>query len=250
MEGKFKLLTEAVCQSSRFMIRDYYELEELQTHSKRNDMFVKKSCTHLMTQLNEAAGKFYKKLIYSEKEATDIFNGDASSAPQEVALIEVLDGIGNLTKGMPYFSTMVTVLQKEESGYVPTDVFINFPALHEYYFACKGKGAWKEKFTGKAPGKYRIKVSGVQSTDILTAGCSINAYAKAYKHTEDIRIFGCSSLMYSMLASGKLDLVITEERTLTKSGFELLVNEAGGATNLSDGKLFASSMKIMQQLEV
>lgn len=249
MEGKFSLLVEAISKASRFLIRDYYELEELQTHAKRNDMFVKKSCTRLMSELSEAAGKYYKKIVFTENDAKTILEGDLASAPDEFLFIEVLDGIGNMTKGLPFFTTTVTTFKKGEDGFIANDVFINVPALNEYYYANRNKGAFKERFTGNSAGKYRIKVSGIKQDAELTAGASMSRFKAACEHSQDVRILGCNSYMYALLASGKLDFVSTDSRLLTKAGFELLLSEAGGKISSDDRTLWGGNLEFMKKLE-
>lgn len=235
LDGSLNLLIDALRKSSRFLNRDFFELENLQSSSRGVDGFVKKSCEKLLLELKESLGKYHKTVIFSEEEAI------AASVEKEALLVELLDGYSNFARSMYFFAIIVTLVSKKDDVLHPEKVIINFPALNEIVYAMKGKGAWKENHSGNtAGGAVRARVSAVSEVKNSVIGASNEHYNKAAGISQNVRIFGSNAYLATLVASGKLDAALFPKRNLSCHGLQLLITEAGGVVSL-DSDLFAAS---------
>ncbi|NRB10540.1 MAG: inositol monophosphatase [Rickettsiaceae bacterium] len=233
--GDTNLLIEAIRKSTRFLHRDYFELEGLQSLSKNCDAFVKKSCHKLYENLVTNIQKYHPQIFYSIDDFKESnFTGSA-------ALIEILDGTNNLTRSLPYFASIVTIVTKKGSDVFAEKIIINFPALNELYYAEKGKGAWVEKYSSNYTGKARVRVSGVNDINSVTLATNLEQITEATNITKNIRVFNSYAYSIALLIAGKIDVCLFEKRDISYLGINLIIQEAGGITNLNDSNIVIGS---------
>ncbi len=233
--GDTDLLLEAIRKSTRFLHRDYFELEGLQSLSKNCDSFVKKSCFKLYENLTENIKKYHSQIFCLAQDFKESnFTGSA-------ALIEILDGTNNLSRSLPYFATIVTIVTKKGSDVFAEKVIINFPALNELYYAEKGKGAWVEKYSANYNGKTRVRVSGVNDINSVAVATSYQQINQAANLSENIRIFSSYAYSISLLINGKIDICLFEKRDISYLGICLMIQEAGGISRISDNNIVVGS---------
>ena len=126
-------ISGAMQKSSRYLYRDFFELELSQSSKHMMDAFVSKAYARTEEALINELRKHPKSGAVGEGEPTKgKINFTVSS----------IDGIKNLTRALPFFSTSVCAYYVGEDGVsVPQCCVIDFPALGEICYVEKGKSA-------------------------------------------------------------------------------------------------------------
>ncbi|MFA5188186.1 MAG: inositol monophosphatase [Patescibacteria group bacterium] len=153
--------------------------------------------------------------------------GDNKKASDYLWSIDPLDGTTNFYMGNPLFAVQIALLYKNE----PILAWIYAPALKEYYFAAKNKGAYlnnKKISVSNRPLKKALLTfcHGDDQGDLKRA---IKIYGHFKLHSFDIRQLGSAALEFGWVAKGRTDCYISPGHRLwdIAPGI-LLVKEAGG----------------------
>ncbi|MDP4708646.1 MAG: hypothetical protein NWS20_01390 [Rickettsiaceae bacterium] len=243
MEGDTGLIIDATRKASRFLQRDFFELESLQASDKATEPFCQKSCSKALQTLHEALSKYYKTIIFDNNEVANTkFSGKA-------LLIETLDGLGNLAKSLPFFGIMVTMIVQKGEDIIAEKSVINFPALGEIYYTEKGKGVWLERHSSNLAGALRARVSGTSNLENALIATNISQIDFARTISPNIRVFESYTYALSLLISGKVDMMIVEPRDLSAQGVELFVSEAAGSYHTQNGLIMASNFKLHEKIK-
>lgn len=161
--------------------------------------------------------------------------GDNHKAGDYFWVVDPLDGTTNFYMGNPLFSTQIALIYKNE----PILGIIYAPALNEFYYAEKNKGAFLNN--------KKIKVSKKTLNKAILTYChgshqkDINKALKLYqyfkKHYFDIRQLGSASIEFAWVAKGRTECYISPGENLwdIAPGI-LLVKEAGGNVYDFSGK--------------
>ncbi len=147
--------------------------------------------------------------------------------PDWLWIVDSLDGTGNFANFNPFFSVCIALMHKGELLLGA----VHAPAIDEFYFAEKGKGA------------YLNNVS-IQVSDVRDLGQSYILYCEGgdknkgrtgqllhevYPHVTDIRKLGSAGLETAWVAAGKRDAYFTTRiEPWDVAAGVLLVQEAGG----------------------
>lgn len=217
------LLIDATRKASRFLHRDYFELENLQSSSKSTESFCNKSVLKSMENLQETLSRYYKTIIFTGQDIAKFL--ELSSL---IALIEPLDGIKNLQRSLPFFAIMITILSRKNINWIAEKCIINFPAINEIYYAEKGKGAWLERHSSNFSGAMRIRVSGTRTLDNIVIASENDTLSRANMISDNYRNYGSYLYSATLLCSGKIDLCLFTKKDISFKGLELLVIESGG----------------------
>lgn len=245
MQSNISLLIDSMRGASRFLHRDYTELENLQASSKNTKDFVEKAKGRVAEAMHKSLSKYYKTVVF---DVDSIDNLNFASGP--VALVHSLGGTSNFARAIPFFAVVVTILVKKHDQIFAEKVAINFPALGDMYYAEKGKGAWVEKSSSNfAGGAFRLRVSGVNKLEDSLVNCSSLQLGLAQKISSNIRIFGSCSYQVSLLSSGKLDCVLFPHNPITAAGFDLLIREAGGLSYVQNGIFVGSNYQLHEKIK-
>tara|TARA_B110000503_G_scaffold91741_1_gene138455 strand:+ start:4237 stop:4977 length:741 start_codon:yes stop_codon:yes gene_type:complete len=243
MEGDTGLIIDATRKASRFLQRDFFELESLQSSDKATEPFCQKSCSKALQTLNESLSKYYKTIIFDNNEVANTnFSGKA-------LLIETLDGLGNLAKSLPFFAIMVTMIVKKGDKISAEKSVINFPALGEIYYTEKGKGVWLERHSSNLAGALRARVSGTSDLGRAFIATTISQIDFSRTISSNIRVFESYTYALSLLISGKVDVMLVESRHISAQGIELFILEAAGCYYLQNGLIMASNFKLHEKIK-
>jgi myo-inositol-1(or 4)-monophosphatase len=252
MQGDTSLLIDATRAASKFLYRDYFELENLQQSTRNTVNFCEKSRSRSAEVLHGAISKYYKTIIISDVAVlNNMINSDFKG---KIALIDPLEGIQNMQRALPFFAIVLTIINLEDQNITPEKVIINFPALGEIFYAEKGRGAWVQKHSSHASGDVRIRSSNcseIANSMLLSSHDQIHNLDKIkYSH---LRVFDSFAYSTAMLASGKVDICLFSE-SIISNGMELIVQESGGRSftnnNLFIGSNFQLSDKIKHLYEI
>lgn len=230
-------------RASKLVLRDFFELEMLQNSSKGTYEFCNKSFQRTKTLLKDELERNWRNVIFSDEK----FNIEAGQDP--VVLVHPLEGIGNLSKSLPYFSIVITLLKKYNDVLTPTNSLIIFPALHELYYAEKGGGAWHEKSSQENYSKSsRLRVSGCQALE--NSYIASDRLVPLDSSLKNVRISGSYTYDLGLLATGKLDALCFDELPqILRPCFELFTKEIGGFNHQYNEGLIASNQTLLEKIK-
>jgi myo-inositol-1(or 4)-monophosphatase len=218
-------------KASRLLMRDYFELEGLQSSVRSTENFSKRSSDKVREVLFEELMRYPNAQI--------IQNTKIEQNKAAYFAFTTLDGATNLSRALPFFATTIIACEHKNDKLVPKACIINFPALGEIVYAEVGGGAFVEKIQAQtSQSAARLRVSKTQNFgDAL-----ITSSAPMHNNT---RIFGCSTYGGYLVASGKIDVLFSNEADETTSlALELLVKEAGGRAFLNQ-ELYGHHAKLI-----
>jgi myo-inositol-1(or 4)-monophosphatase len=161
--------------------------------------------------------------------------GDNKKTSDYLWTVDPLDGTTNFYMGNPLFGVQIALLYKKE----PVMAWVYAPAINEFYFTEKNKGAYLNN--------ERIKVSQNNFSQALLTYChgsqesQIKQALKIYQYFKlksfDIRQLGSAALEFGWVAKGRTDCYISPSANPWDiCPGVLLVKEAGGTVYDFKGK--------------
>ena len=236
------ILSRSIRNIRKFVLRDFYEIEKLQSSIKKNNQFVDNSVSKLKIEINKILNKLNPELeiISNNKFPT-----------KDCWIIDYSDYYSNLKRANENLG--VGIAFKKES-HIKSYFFYN-PIKDDSFFFEKGIGAFKND--------YRIRVSNeIDQKEIIISlfkKVSENDDKEALKFLKNIffdhfikqREMG--SLNYDLcdLASGKIDCAIfVNPEKKTEIVLNLILAESGGKLNINEfqgSKIFICSNKVIEK---
>jgi len=232
VEERYKKIIEAA-QAGGQVLKHYFGQElEVTEKTMPSDFVTKADLEAEKTILGILKNNFPDYNIVSE-ESDDILNGS-----EYTFIIDPMDGTNNFFLGLANFSCTIALMKNEE---IIFSVVYN-PMTEKLYYAIKGQGAFLNN--------KKIKVNS--ETDVHRATVSFIA---KYDHDENFRFnviknLGTSNtikrymenwsplLDFSMLASGKIEVIISENSELHDIlAGKLIAKEAGAVIIDLDGNI-------------
>ncbi len=216
MQSPFiSFILKALGKSSRFLYRDYFELELQQSSKSNMNDFVQKSYNKCKEVLTDELAKY----------------GDKASFE-----IVPIDGLENFRHAIPFFAVIIVAYKQNDT--VPAAIVISFPVLGETYYAEKGSGMWLERHS---------QSSGTSSAIRLRVSARKEKYLCLVDKNMDvsndfiIRNFGSNAYAICLVASGKADICyLAENNPALILAAKLFMQESGGKI-LSENYLILSN---------
>jgi myo-inositol-1(or 4)-monophosphatase len=192
----------------------------------------KKSSRDLVTAADVAVEAYLKEHLTREYPQFGFWGEESGqSADQDSRwIVDPIDGTHSFSKGQYFWSTSVALEIDNELVFGA----VYAPALNDYYYAEKGKGAWKN---GK-----RITVSGeteLADSMIATGFACLRSYlqdnnlarfARIAEITTGQRRFGSAAMDLCLVADGQVDAFWEQELNLYDvAAGALIAKEAGGS---------------------
>jgi myo-inositol-1(or 4)-monophosphatase len=206
-------MIKAAEKASKFVIRDFGEVEKLQVSKKGPRDFVTKTDKYVEKILIEELNKAKKNYSFLSEEIGSIKNKDQ----ENIWIIDPIDGTTNFLHGIPHFAVCIALQSKTEivSG------LIFDPIKDEMFFAEKNKGAYLNN--------HRLRVSKKNSIE----DCLFSSNQEGVKFSNlNMRNSGCAALDLAYVASGRLDGFFHNKINLWDvAAGKLIVEEAGGIVN-------------------
>jgi len=214
-------------KSSRFLYRDFFELELSQSSKHMMDAFVLKAYSRTEDALINELRKHPKSGAVGDGEPT---KGKINFT------ISAIDGIKNLTRALPFFSTSVCAYYVGEDGVVePQCCVIDFPALGEICYVEKGRGALLVK-NASANASIKLKPS-VHTNPHMALVCEEFSHSVACEK----RNLGCFSHELVLLASGKADIIVSNDSGQHFKLISALLSHETGCKVLSTSPMIISN---------
>lgn len=226
------VMVNAVRRSTRGLMRDFGEVENLQVSLKGPADFVTKADKRVEKILFEELKKARPQFGFHMEEGGDVPGEDADSR----WIIDPIDGTMNFIHGIPHFGVSVAL---EQRGEIVAGVIYN-PATNELFTGEKGRGAYLDD--------RRLRVSRRDDLREAVLACGLPHRARAdheqfrrelaqFQDTvSGLRRFGAASLDMAFVACGRYEGYW--ERGLSAwdiAAGVIIVREAGGVVGGMDG---------------
>jgi len=227
------IIIKALDKISGRLARDFGEIENLQNNhfsaTKFANSCYKKIKENLVEDLMKIHPDYNIEFTHGEKIA-------ANEKAEYNYVINPIDGMVNLSRSIPAFTTVIALEYKKEI----IATAISNVAGNELYWCEKGSGAFMNN--------RRIRVSNrAESDNVLATICRKDLLndTKISKNKFDFRLSNCFSLDIGYLASGRVDLCLFDEsdEQILKP-ILLLLKEAGGSVSSKNGLIIASNGKV------
>jgi myo-inositol-1(or 4)-monophosphatase len=219
----------AIRKSSRGLVRDFGEVENLQVSRKGPKDFVSEADMRAEKTLIKELQKARPEYAILSEESGLIAGTDAEYR----WIIDPLDGTTNFLHGLAYFCTTVALERKHPNGKREIIAAVTeAPILKETFWAEKGNGAWLE--SGEVNGASRLRVGArTRLVDSLLGVGSLNTDMKNIANlTVEVaatRCLGSTALALAYMAAGRLDCFIQNGcYPWDIAAGVLFVSEAGG----------------------
>ena len=231
------ILSRSIRIAGKFLIRDFNELENLQSSVIGTDNFVSNAVKKLKKNIQESLIKIKPNYPF------DYISDKNDSDPlKNCWLISTIDGISNFKHAIPHFCISISL--KENNEIISSIVYD--PIKDEIFQAQKEKGCYLNDF--------RVKTSSRICDSILYSSLNekFNFPDIILDDFSKIKILGSPILDFCYLASGRSDLVY-------HSGYnhkyyemsKLILSESGAVILKIDQdkkKLFVSNKKTEEKL--
>ena len=212
ISSNLNIMIKAAEKASKYLIRDFGEVEKLQVSKKGPYDFVTKTDKQVEKILIQELSKS-KKYSFLTEESGVIDYKDK----ENIWIIDPIDGTTNFLHGIPHFAICIALQSKKEivSG------LIFDPIKDEIFFGEKNKGAFLNN--------QRLRVSNKNSIE----ECLFSSNQEGVKYSNlNMRCSGCAALDLAYVASGRLDGFFHNKINLWDvAAGALLVREAGGSVN-------------------
>ena len=232
ISSNLNLMIKAAEKASKFVIRDFGEVEKLQVSKKGPYDFVTKTDKNVEKILIEELSKSKKNYSFISEETGKINNKDK----ENFWIIDPIDGTTNFLHGIPHFAICIAHMSNNEivSG------LIFDPIKDEMFFAEKNNGAFFNN--------HRIRVSKKNKINeclFVTSGKIDNKFELPIRKT------GCAALDLAYVACGRYDGFFQKNLNLWDIAAGLiLIQEAGGLINEIDLKKMKNIKVIASNLDI
>ena len=206
-------MIKAVEKASKFVIRDFGEVEKLQISKKGPRDFVTKTDKRVENIIIEELSKTKKNYSFLSEEIGEIKNKDE----ENIWIIDPIDGTTNFLHGIPHFAICIALQSNNEivSG------LIFDPIKDEMFFAEKNKGSYLNN--------KRLRVSKRNIIDDCLFSSNIEGIRFSNLNT---RCTGCAALDLAYVAAGRFDGFFYNDINIWDvAAGSLMVKEAGGVVN-------------------
>jgi myo-inositol-1(or 4)-monophosphatase len=198
---QINLITKACMKASRFLIRDFGEIENLQVSAKGPGDFVssadKRTEKIIMEELQKAHPSYG---IITEE--TGYIN---KSNTKNRWIIDPIDGTMNFLNGVPQFAISVGY---EEDNEIKSGVIFN-PITNEMFCAEKGNGAYLNNSRIRVSNKKKLKdallVTGGPNGISKIKDKIFSEYINVSNNVSNVRKFGSAALDMAYVACGRFD---------------------------------------------
>ena len=222
---QINLITRACMKASRFLIRDFGEIENLQVSTKGPGDFVTSADKRTEKILIDELQKAHPEYGIVTEEAGIINKTNKKNR----WIIDPIDGTLNFLNGVPQFAISIGY---EENGEIKCGVIFN-PILNEMFCAEKGNGAYLNNGRIRVSNKKKINdallVTGGPKGASKIKDKIFSEYIKVSNNVSHVRKFGSAALDMAYVACGRFDGFWQRElKYWDIAAGIIIIKEAGG----------------------
>ena len=233
---QINLIIKACMKASRFLIRDFGEIENLQVSSKAPGDFVTSADKRTEKIIIEELLKAHPNYGIISEEAGYINKSNRNNR----WIIDPIDGTMNFLNGIPQFAISVAY---EEENEVKCGIIFN-PVTNEMFSAEKGSGAYLNNSRMRVSNKKKLSealiVTGGPKQASKIKKKIFSEYISISSQVSNVRKFGSAALDMAFVACGRFDGYWQRELNYwdIAAGI-ILIKESGGFVNF-----FEEDMKV------
>ena len=243
--GLANILLELTSKTSKFLLKDYIELELLQSSNNKEQFLVKS-----LEKSKEYIDNFFAtwadfEVVFAYKNY-EVMDNDRSS----ICYFCPVDSVDNFLNALPYFAMVFFINKKRMYNKISRVCVIHFPILQESIYAVEGSGVFCVK-GGSNKQVIRLKFSGVHSFKSesfpITAiegvpDINTSDTFKANFNIQNARTFGSCAFSGYLVLRKKLSSALLFNIDFTvKEALKLLFQEMGGHCIEERDSLFIKS---------
>ena len=217
---RLNILTRSIRSIGKKLVRDFSEIEKLQSSLKGTTQFAGRTLERLKKDIFSSLNDInpnYNFLFYK----SEFINKNVTTT----WVINPLDGFTNFIHSIPHFCISVAILEEKET----TCSIIYDPIKDEIFLASKGKGSYLND------SRLRVSSRSKQNESIISISLDENKKNLVHKEEELINGFmtsrrtGSSDLDLCYVASGRNEVFYKNNSIENEfSAGTLIVKEAGG----------------------
>ena len=229
---KLNIMHKACMKASKFLIRDFGEIEKLQVSAKGPGDFVSSADKRTETILIDELLKSYPDYGILSEEAGKINEKNENNR----WIIDPIDGTSNFLNGIPQFSISIGY---EENGKILIGLTYD-PIKNELFFAESGSGAFLNNTRIRVSKKKNLKNSiigtGGPKSNSKIKNEIFDEFLSVSKNVDiPLRRFGSASLDLANVACGRFDGFWQRELNYWDIAAGIvLIKEAGGFVDYLD----------------
>lgn len=214
------VIDSSVRKASKLLVRDFFELEQLQSNVNSNSKFIEKATARTIEIISSELIKLKSEFSISLDGLSNIYSG----ASDYRFLIKPIDGLINFERSNHYFA--IVILVENQRSKEITTAYVNAPILRATYFSEINSGSWVESDIDYNLNSRRMRVSQIANLKKSLISISDNSISC---ECLEARLIGCDSITGVMVADGKLDAALFKnDDFISKNCNALIVKEAGG----------------------
>ncbi|UTO55271.1 inositol monophosphatase family protein [Neoehrlichia mikurensis] len=237
------MMLRAIRKSSKALIRDFNEIRYLQLSYAAASDFTRSAYTRSNKIITEELYNYrqdYKVVFENYKDLSDI--------GEIFWFVIPMDSRTNFMNYIPYFTTSIALVKKEEV----VAAIIDAPILQETYYAEKGSGAFAENGHSRY---VKMHIGNKQSitrtvVDFSTNNSSINILINQLKGDGLIlRSMGSITMGFVNLCTACYDIILYSQMHKYKASIgELFIKESKGSVLIKNGVFIASNFALCELL--
>ena len=209
-------MLKAAEKASKILIRDFGELEKLQTSRKNPKDFAKNS-------INRAENEIINELVKSRPDYSILSQGQSlkyHKNKKNIWIIEPVAGILNFLHGIPHFAISIALKSNNE---INSGIILD-PIKNELFYAEKNNGSFFNNKRIRVSKKKQIEECLFASGEILSNKLNIK-----------MRKTGSIALDMAYLSAGRYDGFFQKNLNLCDiAAGIILIKEAGGIINFTN----------------
>jgi myo-inositol-1(or 4)-monophosphatase len=225
MQPLTTLLISSARKAIRFLQRDFFELELLQSSKSSNEIFCKNSYSMLKERLIDELQKYVENIFFSD-EMFDNEENLLDDSYNDCIIIHEIDSVENFSRSIPFFGISIAYLQRINGIMIIMTSIVVLPTFDSIYYAEKGCGGSLDSGNHSAR-NLRLRVSSCNN--INSALCNGGAQIELGLNQQNARIFASNIYELILFISGKIDVILfLNLNNIMRKSFELLIQESGG----------------------
>lgn len=240
--SELDLIKEALKKAERFLSRDFYELEQLQSSRKDTANFCRKTCQKAQSVLQEELSKFFDRIIF-------LWPGEEiGEIKDKTVIVKLVDSLANFSRSIPFFGIMVSLIRNNNERIYAEKAIIDFPALGEVVSAERNRGVFMERYRGNMAGNFKLRISAIDELSKSFIACSHEDDLAHISQSSNARIYGSPLYALAQFLSGKVDILTVESETELDYALKLFVEEAGGISKIVGNHFIASNLPLFEKI--
>ena len=219
------VMIAAARKAGRALVRDFGEVENLQTSIKGAGDFVTAADIKAENTIRDELMRARPAYGWRGEETGE----DAGKDPTRRWIVDPLDGTTNFLHGLPHFAVSIAL---EHKGEIVAGVIFD-PAKNELFFAEKGGGAYlndrRIRVSARTDLAESILATGVPFGSKKTLPLLLKDLARLMPASAGVRRFGSAALDLAYVAAGRYELFWEREIQAWDMAAGLVVAREAGA---------------------